>query len=521
MAEPTSLFQGLSRWGVPVMQSASCFEMTRSWLTMKASPPVVDMDLRADTAIAAPPLTGLERNIVEHAFARAAGAPLVAGNDVRVLLDAGENFPAWLAAIRGARRTVLFENYIIDADEVGFAFADALSERARAGVKVRLIRDWYGSHGLASRRFWRSLEGAGVEVRVFNPPRLDSPFGWLSRDHRKMIAVDEDLAFVSGLCISRRWMGDPARNIAPWRDTGVAIRGPAVAYVQRGFADVWNETGARYPLEEIPDPTSIPRAGDVAVRVVAGEPTSSEVFRVDQLIAAAAQRTLWITDAYFVGVAPYVQALRAAARDGVDVRLLVPSTSDLPLLSSFSRTGYRLLLEAGIRIFEWNGPMLHAKTAVADGRWARIGSSNLNLASLVGNYELDAAIEDERIGQLMEEIYLRDLSESTEITLPARRATPVPVEPRRSAGGRGSRSPLGAVRFANAVGTAAAAGTRALGAVDHGLTLAIGFVLFALAAVAVLWPPVVGYPLAVIATWLGVTLLMRARRIVKQKQLDR
>ena len=476
------------------------------------------MDVREDVAITAQPVRGLDQNMVEHAFARAAGAPLVAGNDVRILLDATENFPAWLSAIREAQRTILFENYIIEADEVGLAFADALAERARAGVKVRLIRDWYGSLRTAPRRFWRSLASAGVDVRVFNPPRFDSPFGWLSRDHRKVIVVDGEVAFVSGICISRRWMGDPARGIPPWRDTGVALRGPAVAYVVRAFADVWNETGARFPAEEIPDPSSLPIAGDVAVRVVAGEPTSSELFRVDQLISAAAQRTLWITDAYFVGPAPYVQALKAAARDGVDVRLLLPSTSDIELVSRFSRTGYRLLLEAGVRIFEWNGAMLHAKTAVADGRWARVGSTNLNLASLIGNYELDTAIDDERIGRRMEEIYLRDLSQSTEITLPGRRSAPVPLEPRPLHVRSSSRPPLGAVRFANAVGTAAGAGTRALGAVERGLTLALGLVLFALAGVAVLWPHFVAYPLAAIGSWLGITLLLRAYRITIQRR---
>jgi cardiolipin synthase A/B len=481
----------------------------------------MDMDFRADTAIVRSSEAALDRNMVEQAFTRAAGAPLVPGNQVQILLDAGENFAAWLSAIRGAQRTVLFENYIFEEDEVGVAFAEALAERARAGVKVRLIRDWVGSLGTASRRFWQSISSAGVEVRVFNPPRLNSPFGWLCRDHRKAIVVDGNLAFISGMCVSRRWLGDPARGIAPWRDTGVSIRGPAVADVERGFADVWNETGPPLPLEEISDPASIPRAGDVALRIVAGEPTSSELFRVDQLIAAAAQRTLWITDAYFVGVAPYVQALKAAARDGVDVRLLLPSTSDLPLVSGFSRTGYRLLLEAGVRIFEWNGSMLHAKTAVADGRWARVGSTNMNLASFIGNYELDAAIEDERIGQRMEEIYLRDLTQSTEITLPGRWSAPAPIEPRRYASARGSSRPsLGAVRFANAVGVAATAGTRALGAVEHRLSLAIGAVLFALAGVAAVWPPAVAYPLGVIAAWLGVTQLLRARRILKQRRIE-
>ena len=143
-------------------------------------------------------------------------------------------------------------------------------------------------------------------------------------------------------------------------------------------------------------------AGEVDLRVVATVPNTAGLYRLDQLIAAMARRSLWITDAYFVGVAPYVQALSAAARDGVDVRLLVPGTSDIPAVAAVSRAGYRPLLEAGVRVFEWNGSMLHAKTAVADGRWARVGSSNLNLSSWIGNCELDIAIEDQAFARGME-----------------------------------------------------------------------------------------------------------------------
>ena len=141
--------------------------------------------------------------------------------------------------------------------------------------------------------------------------------------------------------------------------------------------------------------------------VLASEPTRSGVYRLDQFIASMARHTLWLTDAYYVGTPVYVDALRNAARDGVDVRLLVPGTSDLPVTQAFSRAGYRPLLEAGVRVFEWNGSMLHAKTAVADCRWSRVGSSNLNISSWFANYELDVAVYDEGFGKQMEEMYLR------------------------------------------------------------------------------------------------------------------
>src|SRR5437868_4378776 len=141
------------------------------------------------------------RALADQAFSRAAGAPLLAGNEIRLLKDAAENYPAWLAAIEAAERSVLFEHYIIHADEIGLQFADALIARARAGVRVRLLYDWVGALGAAGARFWRMLREGGVEVRCFNPPRLDSPLGWLSRDHRKSVTVDNKIGFVSGLCV--------------------------------------------------------------------------------------------------------------------------------------------------------------------------------------------------------------------------------------------------------------------------------------------------------------------------------
>jgi len=329
-------------------------------------------------------------------------------------------------------------------------------------VRVRLVRDWLGTWRGSSRSFWRRLTGAGVDVRTFNPPRLDSPFGWFSRDHRKMIAIDGQVAYVTGLCISKKWHGDPDRGIEPWRDTGVEIRGPAVIEIEEAFAQIWETMGDPLPVDDLSHSDPIAPAGDVSLRIIAGVPNTAGLFRMDQLIAASARRSLWLTDAYFVGVTPYVQALRAAARDGVDVRLLVPNATDLPFLQPLSRAGYRPLLEAGVRIFEWNGSMLHAKTAVADSRWSRIGSSNLNLASFLHNYELDVAVDDEGTAHAMEEMYLDDLTRSTEIVLAhnrVRRASIAGPAPPRRARRHGTRK--GSVAAVGALGVRAQKGERA------------------------------------------------------------
>jgi cardiolipin synthase len=466
------------------------------------------------------------RQLGTQALARASGAPLVPGNQVRVLEDAAGNYPVWLDAIRAAQRFILFENYIFEEDEVGTAFAEALAERARAGVHVRFARDWLGSHG-GSRAFWKKLASSGVDMRCFNPPRLDSPLGWISRDHRKMIAIDGAVAFVSGLCISHRWRGDPEKGVPPWRDTGLEIRGPAVADVEQAFAGIWEAMGEAIPPGALSNAHDLAPAGDVALRVVAGVPSTAGLLRMDQLVAAVARRTLWLTDAYFVGLASYVQALRAAARDGVDVRLLVPSSTDLPLVGALSRSGYRSLMDAGVRIFEWNGSMLHAKTAVADGRWTRIGSTNLNLASFLGNYELDVAIEDDRIAGQMQEMYERDLQNATEIRLEDNRIVRVGTQVlvpafgrgtrgarRRARQGRSGRAAASAVRVANAVG-AAVTNHREVGRAEGRLLLGSGAGLVVISVVSAIWPRVLATPLTIIGLWVGLTLAWRARRLVR------
>ncbi|MDQ3186826.1 MAG: phospholipase D-like domain-containing protein [Pseudomonadota bacterium] len=477
---------------------------------------------RMEHSRAAMPAT---RALAAQAFSRAAGAPLVHGNGIRLLKDASGNYPAWLDAIYSAKETVYFENYIIRNDSIGQQFADALIAKAEQGIRVRLLYDWMGALTETSGSYWQRLRDGGVEVRCFNPPRFDSPLGWLSRLHRKSLCVDNRIAFVSGLCVGEMWIGYPERDIPPWRDTGVEVRGPIVADVAQSFSRAWAETGPELPPDELPSRDSIPVAGTVDMRVLGDIAATAGLYRLELLIAVLAQKTLWLTDAYFVGSTSYVQALRGAAMDGVDVRLLVPGSSgDLRFLRPISRAGYRPLLEAGVRVFEWNGSMMHAKTAVADGRWARVGSSNLNMVSWLGNWELDVAVENPAFAHEMEQMYLQDLDNATEIVLSEKnRVDPVskpessgsasPPPPRQDAsrrrGGSAGRLTAGAMRVGNTVG-AAITNRLVLGAAEAKIMMSGGTVLLALAVLAWLEPLLLIVPFVLIAGWLGISLLVRA-----------
>lgn len=463
------------------------------------------------------------RHVANQAFSRAAGAPLIDGNSVRLLKDAKENYPAWLEAIGAAERYIHFESYIIHEDEAGWVFAEALMEKARQGVRVRLVYDWMGGFSTTSRSFWKVLRAAGVDVRCYNPPRWDSPLGWLSRDHRKTLTIDGKVGFVTGLCVGRMWVGMPEKKIDPWRDTGVEVRGPSVANIEQAFAYVWNMIGDPLPADEVAIGQALPETGGVALRVVASEPASAVMFRVDQLVATLARERLWLTDAYYAGTTLYVQSLRAAAKDGVDVRLLVPNATDIPFLKTLSRTGYRPLLEAGVRVFEWNGTMLHAKTAVADSQWARVGSTNLNLASWFGNLELDVVIEDVPFAMEMEETYLRDLENSTEIVLDAKHRLRAPRHSGRarpamtSGGGTSGRAAAGAIRIGNAVG-AAFTNRRVLEPVEARLMFLMGLLLLGLAAIAWFFPGALAYPLVVLLLWISVVLVYKAYKLKTQQK---
>ena len=348
---------------------------------------------------------------LQRVMTRTARSRPVPGNAVRMLLDAGA-LDAMLDLIARAERWLHFENYIIRSDETGWRFAEAWMAAARRGVRVRVLYDWLGSRG-TSRQFWRTLHAAGIEVRSFNPPRPLDLVANFTRDHRKLAVADGVMAIVGGMCVGNEWAGDTSRNIRPWRDTAVEISGPAATALGQSFAAMWTEARGQLPVEE--RATDVPAAGEAAVQVIGGRPGRGRFFRMLELLAAGSSERLWITDAYFVAPRRLSRVFIDAAHEGVDVRLLVPSSSDIPIVRNLTRIGYRNLLRAGVRIYEWDGPMLHAKALVVDGRWARVGSSNLNASSLLGNYELDVFVDDRSFAEEAERQFRRDIARSAEI----------------------------------------------------------------------------------------------------------
>ncbi|MEO8483074.1 MAG: phospholipase D-like domain-containing protein [Acidobacteriota bacterium] len=454
------------------------------------------------------------RTLADQALSRTAGAPLVSGNDVRVLRDAAENYPAWTAAMEQAEHSIHVEMYIFHNDAVGRRFVALLAEKARTGVAVRILYDWFGCGLGGMFALFRPAIEAGAEVHAFNPPSIKAALGWVRRNHRKLIVVDSDTAFVAGLCIGREWEGIPERRLEPWRDTGVALKGPVVAEAEASFARSWALVGGR-PFDPLPRAHNDPPAGTVSLRLIPTEPFTGNLLRLDLLIASVARKSLWITDAYFIGTGPYLASLIRAARDGVDVRLLLPQASDVGWVVPVSRSLYRPLLEAGVRIFEWNGTMMHAKSAVADGRWCRIGSTNLNVNSWIGNWELDVAIEDESVATTLGEHFTEDLSRSTEIVLAnlksAGRSVTAPLGPQKAHGKR--RAARRMLRSVTGVGRsvgAAVTGNRGLETFEATpIALAAG-ALLTFASVSFYFPRLLAFPVAGLATWIGVTFLAEA-----------
>jgi cardiolipin synthase len=447
---------------------------------------------RAAHVAAAPP------DELALAVERTASARAIAGNTIQHYPDSPAAIEAMVALIAGAHTWVHFENYIIRSDDTGRRVAEALIERAGAGVRVRVLYDALGSVG-TRYSFWRALRRAGAEVRAFHPILSSHPFDLFVRDHRKLVVADGARAMLGGLCIGNEWMGDPERGKQPWRDTMLMVCGPAATALDAAFADAWGRAGPPLtPDERSADPDA---CGDCAVRVVSGIPFEGRIYRATHLIAAAALERLWITDAYLVPPAPLYAALYDAAKAGVDVRLLVPGASDLPVLRSFTRVGYRELLRAGVRVFEWLGPMIHAKTLVADRTWARVGSSNLNVSSLLGNYELDLLTDDRATADVLAAQFRKDLQYSREVVLqPRRRMLPARIVGAAQEGVATTRHKrsgyeLGAV--------AVVALRRVAGGLRRTLAGAAAAFLLVVGLLLIVFPRVMGAVLAVVAFWLA------------------
>ncbi|MGH7522924.1 MAG: phospholipase D-like domain-containing protein [Gemmatimonadales bacterium] len=364
------------------------------------------------------------RGALQRAFGRAAGAPVTSNNQVDLLIDGPATYAAMFEQIDAARRWIHLENYIIHDDACGRAFAERLIARAHAGVRVRVMYDWVGSFG-TRRRFWRHLQEAGIEVRGFGPIKLKDPLLVFARDHRKVLVVDGERSVTGGLCIGDEWTGDPARHRLPWRDTAIALEGPAARELDASFRRAWTFNGGELPDDQSELDEPPPAPGDTDVRVVATEPGRERGYRTIDLLLGVSARKIWVTEAYLSAPQRLYEGFKDAARDGADVRLLLPGSSDIRAVRNLSRVGYRGLLRAGVRIWEWNGPMLHAKTIVADGHWVRIGSSNLNPSSLLANWEVDVFIYGEALASQMERQFQEDLAQSSEVLLRPRRIATV------------------------------------------------------------------------------------------------
>lgn len=358
------------------------------------------------------------------------GPPLVAGNQVSLLIDGPATYSAMFGAIEQARHHINMEVYIFQDDNVGRDLAALLERKQRAGVQVNLIYDSLGCIGTPSSLF-RQLSDAGVQVREFNPIGPDTVFDLNNRDHRKITVIDGRVAYTGGINISGVYQtgSAPTADKAPdtgWRDTQIEVQGPAAAEFQRLFFNTWGQLkgpaleGADY----FPD---IPAQGDKLVRVV-GSSAGDKVnmIYIDLLSAIVhAQRSIHITMAYFVPDRRTLRELKRAAKRGVDVSLILPGFSDIWVTMEAGRSYYGELLKAGIKIHERRDSLLHAKTVVIDGVWSAVGSSNMDLRSFLHNNEVNAVVLGEDFGLQMEAMFAQDLAQSEPIDLKSWKRRPV------------------------------------------------------------------------------------------------
>ncbi|MBA4071144.1 MAG: cardiolipin synthase B [Gemmatimonas sp.] len=368
---------------------------------------------------------------------RVAAADVSAGNRPLLLRDGAAAFDAMIAVIDGAHHTLDFECYIFRGhDEVGQRFVRGLLDAAHRGVRVRLLVDWVGGRDTPGR-VWKALRAGGVDVRIFSPPGFRAWLGLLPRDHRKLLVADGKVGLTGGIGIGEEWrLGTLGPKRTPWRDTAVQIHGPAAEAMERAFDAMWLRAAGQGPTRR--EQRRMVRAArnswidfsdapPALVGIVEGEPARFRISRALEVQAAAARERLWIATAYFIPAFGVVESLKGAARDGVDVRVLVPGRNDHPWVNRYAASFYPALLRNGVRIWEWQGEMMHAKSTVMDGVITRIGSTDFNPLGAAINYELDAIIGDRTFGAQAEEMFLADLEQSREVTRKSSRAIRAPV----------------------------------------------------------------------------------------------
>jgi len=353
------------------------------------------------------------------------GPMIVPGNRFETLRNGDEIFPSMLAAIRSARKTISFETYIYWSGEIGREFADALAERARAGVKIHVLIDWVGSSKM-DKQFLETMESAGVEVRKYNEPRWYSLNRLNNRTHRKLLVIDGAVGFTGGVGIATEWTGH-AQDPGHWRDTHFRIEGPAVAQLQAVFADNWMKASGDVLHGEAYFP-AVPPAGDGAAQMFASSPSggSESMELMYLLMINAATRSIDLSSAYFVPDELARDALVEAMQRGVRVRIITPGPhTDAETVRRASRALWGDLLEAGAKIYEYQPTMYHCKVMIVDGLVASVGSTNFDDRSFRLNDEASLNVYDEPFARRQTEIFEQDLALSRPMTLEAWRNRPL------------------------------------------------------------------------------------------------
>ena len=344
------------------------------------------------------------------------GPPLVGGNQVETLLNGDQIFPAMLEAIRSAKRTITFETYIYWSGDVGKSFADALAERARAGVKVQILIDWVVSQKM-EESYLQQMKDAGAEIHKYHPPRWYNLNRLNNRTHRKILVVDGIVGFTGGVGIADEWSGN-AQDENHWRDTHYRVRGPAVAHMQAAFVDNWTKVsgvvlhGAAYfpPIEP---------AGDMPAQMFMSsvEGGAESMHLMYLLSIASARKTIDLQMAYFVPDDLASHALVQALRRGVRVRIILPGKKiDTALVRKAGRSTWGPFLEAGAQIHEYQPTMYHAKVLVVDGLWTSVGSTNFDTRSFRLNDEANLNVFDADFARRQLADFENDLKRSRRIT---------------------------------------------------------------------------------------------------------
>lgn len=352
------------------------------------------------------------------------GPSILEGNKATELINGDQIFPAMLQAIRAARKTVMFETFIYWSGEIGNEMADALSERARAGVKVHVLLDWVGSSRVEDA-IVDKMKSAGVEVRKYHPLRWYNLDRMNNRTHRKLLIVDGSIGFTGGVGIAPQWTGN-AQDPDHWRDTHYRVEGPIVAQMQSVMLDNWSKATGKVLHGRDYFPPLQP-AGDQSAQMFASSPNGgSESMLMMMLLAiTAATRTIDIANAYFVPEDITRRALVAAAKRGVRVRIIVPGEHiDTATVRRASRGLWGELLEAGVQIHEYLPTMLHCKLMVVDGLMTSVGSTNFDVRSFRLNDEANLNIYDAAFAARQTEVFEADLKQSRRVTLQTWRARP-------------------------------------------------------------------------------------------------